>query len=93
MLWVPVAPKWERAECCKSHEWKELIPVSFVHTVTSLKTQGLFSILAFFRAKNRLLSSANGECSLDVMSVFLLACSRNTVIQAISVKVTGIFGI
>ena len=38
----------------KSHEWKELIPVWFVHTITPLKMQGLFSILAYFRAKNRL---------------------------------------
>ena len=36
---------------------------------------------------------ANGESSLDVMSAFPLACNRSTVIQAILVKVAGIFGI
>ena len=64
-----------------------------VHTIIPNKTQWLFSNLAYFRAKNGLQSSANGENSLDVMSVFPLACNRSTVIQAISVKVAGIFGI
>ena len=58
VLWVPIAPKWGQAECCKSHEWKELIPVSLVHTIIPNKTQGLFSNLAYFRAKYRLLMAA-----------------------------------
>ena len=58
VLWVPIAPKWGQAECCKSHEWKELIPVSLVHTIIPNKTQGLFSNLAYFRSK---ISSANGS--------------------------------
>ena len=58
VLWVPFAPKWGQAECCKSHEWKELIPVSLVHTIIPNKTQGLFSNLAYFRAKYRLLMAA-----------------------------------
>ena len=73
MLWAYFAPKWVQAEWCKSHEWKELIPVIVVHTIISNKTQWLFHNLAFFRAKNRLQSSANGESSLDVMSLFPLA--------------------
>ena len=73
MLWVHFALKLVQAECCKSHEWKELIPVMFVHTIVPNKTQWLFSNLAFFRAKNSLPSSANGESSLDVMSLFPLA--------------------
>ena len=58
VLWVPIAPKWGQAECCKSYEWKELIPVSLVHTIIPNKTQGLFSNLAYFRAKYRLLMAA-----------------------------------
>ena len=33
---IPFAPKWVQAE---SHEWKELIPVMFVHTIIPNKTQ------------------------------------------------------
>ena len=55
-----------------------------MHTIIPNKTQWLFSNLAFFRAKNHLPLSANGESSLDVMSLFLFACGRSTVIQAIS---------
>ena len=72
MLWAYFAPKWVQAEWCKSHEWKELIPVIVVHTIIPNKTQWLFRNLAFFRAKNRLQSSANGESSLNVMSLFPL---------------------
>ena len=43
---------------------KELIPVIVVHIIIPNKTQWLFSNLAYFRAKNRLQSSANGEIFL-----------------------------
>ena len=39
-----------QAEGCKSHEWKELIPVMFVHTIIPNKTQWLFSNVAFFKS-------------------------------------------
>ena len=39
-----------QAEGCKSHEWKELIPVMFVHTIIPNKTQWLFSNAAFFKS-------------------------------------------
>ena len=43
-------PKWVQAEGCKSHEWKELIPVMFVHTIIPNKTQWSFSNVAFFKS-------------------------------------------